>query len=272
MYDTGVAYPVATHQQVRDSLEAITAPALMKERMTARISADTMGLLLYGSRARDDYLPSSDWDVLRLSQAPHTTFSSGKISVSTYTREQLESASGSLFGTHLLRDGRIILDPNGLLAEVLSQLRPAVPEDLLATVRRYSVVLNMPANELAKHTAGLVRLGRYLLRTAIYARTMRGGEPCFSVRDLAYRFSDPALAILLASNPEVTGPPTREVLIELISRLTREIGALPTTEYKSLESLAIGFWNCDRNISALSIRAAREDGDIDYSDLPKVLL
>lgn len=240
----------------------------------SRIKNQTKGLLLYGSRARTDYQASSDFDLLRYTTSwSSPTFKVGRVSVSSYTREQLASASGTLFGTHLRRDGRILAECDSDLTQLVSEIRPANPAELLARVTAYSTILVQPDAVKAAHFAGMVRLARYLLRTAIYASAMAEGKPCFSVRQLAARFNDPRLATLLASDPEVTGPPSIGLLQELTSRLVQVIGPLPEHDYGSLEALAVGMWEADRNLAALAIRAGSEDEDsINYSDLPKVLL
>lgn len=263
----------ASAEQISDALDGLKIEPSTKGVVLKQIVFDTTGLLLYGSRARGDFLPSSDYDILRLSATSLSTFSSRRVSVSSYTPDQLRSASNTLFGTHVKRDGKIFLDPFGELAEIVSTLEPADPIGLIRTVRTYSIVLNQPHQERDRHIAGITRLARYLLRTAIYARAMLDERPCFSVRELAVRFDDPALSTLLASNPEITGPPNRQTLHELLSRLAAEIGPLPDNEFQTLDTLAVAMWDVDRNISALAIRAASEDGDeLDYSDLPKVLL
>jgi hypothetical protein len=122
----------------------------------------------------------------------------------------------------------------------------------------------------------MVRLARYLLRTSVYALAMKDGDPCFSVRQLADRFHDPQLSTLLASDPEITDSPSIHLLDDLIGRLEKIIGPLPVHDYQSLEALAIAHWENDRNLAALAIRASSEsdseEGEINYSDLPKVLL
>lgn len=240
-----------------------------------RIATKTIGLLLYGSRARKDYLETSDFDILRYTSSwDSPTFKSGRVSVSSYTREQLQGASGTLFGTHLRRDGRVLVERRGALTDVINRLEPANPASLLDRVTEYSTILVQPAYEKAEHFAGMVRLARYLLRTAIYATAMAAGEICFSVRELADRLNDPSLATLLASDPEITGPPSIALLEHLIGRLVDVIGPLPLNDYGSLEALAVAMWDTDRNLAALAIRAgSEEDQDsIDYSELPKVLL
>jgi hypothetical protein len=72
---------------------------------------------------------------------------------------------------------------------------------------------------------------------------MAEGEPCFSVRQLAERFHEPRLATLLASDPEITGPPSVELLEELTTRLICIIGPFPEHDYGSLEALAVATWD-----------------------------
>ncbi|MUL77221.1 hypothetical protein [Mycolicibacterium sp. CBMA 226] len=264
-----------TAPEITVALETLGLTVDEVGHVMSHIAAETKGLLLYGSRARDDYEASSDFDILRYTsswQSP--TFKAGRVSVSSYTREQLESASGTLFGTHLRRDGRVLLEIGDGLTQLIDGIQPADPAQLLARVIQYSTILVQPDAVKAAHFGGMVRLARYLLRTAVYASAMVDGEPCFSVRQLAKRFHEPRLATLLASDPEITGPPSVDLLEELISRLIDVVGPFPKHDYGSIEALAIATWDTDRNLATLAIRAGSEgDQDsIDYSALPKVLL
>ncbi|MFI6306761.1 hypothetical protein ACIBCH_33160 [Amycolatopsis thailandensis] len=244
-----------------------------KASLFERIAQETIGLMIYGSRARGDHIASSDFDLLRLSRFPFSTFKIDRVSVSSYSPEQLMSANRTLFGTHILRDGRIIFDPHGELARILNTLKPADPKDLLDTVRRYSIILNQPFEEKLAYTSGLVRLARYMLRTAVYAKAMIAGAPCFSVRELAERFEDPMLATLLASDPQIVEVPSIELLDELTGRLINIIGPLPINNYGSISGIAVSAWESDRNLAALAVRATSEDkATLSYTDLPKVLL
>lgn len=265
--------PVGADPGLGEWLEGLDLEHDEVSMLLERLPAGTLGLMIYGSRARGDHLPVSDFDLLRLSRAASPTFKVRRVSVSSYSVEQLRSATHTLFGTHLIRDGRILYDPTCELAKIVAELEPVEPHVLLQTVHRYSIILNQPRGERVAYRSGLTRLARYLLRTAVYARAMLGGAPCFSVRELATRFSDPSLVTLLASDPEVTGPPSMELLDELTARLVAILGPPPKNTYGSLATLAVAMWDKDRNLAALAIRAASEDEDtLDYSDLPKVLL
>lgn len=256
------------------ALATIAVPQTDITKILDIVGEKTTGLLLYGSRARGDFLPNSDFDLLRLTTAGDSpTFKVGMVSVSSYTEEQLRSASATLFGTHLRRDGRVLIECGTTLTSIVNALEPADPRQLLDRVQRYSTILNQTGSESRAHMAGLVRLARYLLRTAVYANAMMRGRPCFSVRELADLYGEPRLATLLASDPEVTGPPSYPLLEEMKGRLTAIIGPLPDHGLGSLEALAVAHWESDRNLAALAIRAADEDGEsMNYSELPKVLL
>lgn len=263
----------ASTPAIRDALDSLGLVTAVVEALTSRIMVGTVGLMLYGSRARGDFTALSDYDVLRLSRSHHPTFTAGAVSVSSYTVAQLCSASATLFGTHIARDGRILLDTDGELASIVRGLEPAEPLALLEQVRRFSTVIDLPDDEVTEHVAGVTRLARYLLRTAIYAKAMKEGRPCFSVRELSRRFNDPSLAILLASNTGLTGTPSLSTFKELQGRLLAEIGSFPAAAWVSLEQIGVEMWYLDRSVSALAIRAGSEnDVDLDYTDLPKVLL
>lgn len=239
------------------------------------LCTDSVGVMLYGSRARGDYTGTSDFDLLRLSSNRLVRATKvGRISITSYTIEQFESASGTLFGTHLKRDGRVLVDPEGTLAQMLARFDEVDPIELLNRVTRFAVILDQNEAERETHLDGMVELARYLLRTAIYSIAIREGAPCFSVRELATRYSDPDLARVLASDRDVTGAATEIELANLVGRLSRVIGGIPRNTIGNIEVIAVATRYSDPYLSALAARAASRSAGagVDYSDLPGIVL
>ena len=79
------------------------------------LPGDVEGLLIYGSQARGDAVPSSDLDLLALVADPRPSTHSGDVNISYYTRDQLSTGVGTLSGAHLKRDAKIVWDDHGHL-------------------------------------------------------------------------------------------------------------------------------------------------------------
>jgi len=228
------------------------------------------GLLLYGSLARGDNTESSDVDLLALVTLPTGSRHTERVSVSAYTFDQLSSASGTLFGMHLARDGVVVTDAEGRLSELLAGMGAPDPGHVFGRIRHLAAVLD---DEPELHLPGRVRVARYLLRTAIYVTALASGEPCFSVRELALRLGQPELVELLSSNLRVAPRPTQMVLQDLLERLDQEVNGLERNRHGSTQNLVVAEWYEDRELAALGALAlAKDDTPYDYSALPKVLL
>jgi Nucleotidyltransferase domain len=258
---------------VRAGLQAINVEDSLAEIASFLVPEDTVGLLVYGSRARGDHTPSSDLDLLVIVPRPVGSRTAPKVSVSCYTVEQLRCANGTLFGMHLARDAVAVYDPDETLGSLLASMGQPDPVALLARAKHFSAILDVTADELNLYLGGLVRLARYLLRTVIYAVAIAQGSPCFSVRELAIRFVEPELADLLSSDPSVQSPNTTATFRDLVERLSSLLGALPSNAYGSLRSLIVAEWADDRDRATLATLAiARRSDGFDYAELPKVLL
>ena len=254
-------------------LSGIGMPGRLVKAALDVVPNDAIGILVYGSRARADYVQDSDLDLLALVYEPGGSKTYGKANLSCYTPAQLCSASGTLFGMHIRRDGVVIADTNCELENLINSFEDPDPSQLLSRVRHFSAILDASTADLDLHLPGLCRLARYLLRTAIYSLALAEGQPCFSVRELAKRFAQPELVTLLSSDPDVVAEPSSGELEELRRRLRVTVGAPVPNCYRSLESLAVVEWDDDRERSTLAILAMTgECGDLDYSELPKVLL
>lgn len=264
---------IAVHSIIRVALRGAGLPSVETSAAMAALPPGIVGALLYGSRARGDTTPESDIDILVLTNTIRASDRPGPVSVATYSGELLNSASGTLFGMHLKRDGIILYDTNGKLEHILEQLDPPDPDELDARLRRYCSVLQCEPSSDSHDLSGLVRVARYLLRTAIYNSALRSGRPSFSVRDLAHRFADPTLESLLSSHAEVQGPPSKPVLMELTKRLSIILDIRIDVSSDTLQALIVRNWVNDPGLSRLAMLAL-EHGDepLDYASLPMVIL
>lgn len=258
------------HRVVMDNLVKCGVPPELAKLGLTIIPAWASGLLLYGSYARGDFIADSDVDLLALVPNMTSGGSSGLASLSCYTAEQLRSARGTLFGAHLARDGRIIWDPTGELSAALATMGSVDAVRLFSRIRHLAQVLDASEDDLATSLPGLLREAKYLLRSALYGKAIQDGDPCFSVRELAERHHDDRLATLLASRDTSAG--TREVFRDLVLRLSRAIGELPTNPHGSLDALIVNSWESDRDLATVGVMARGRPSADPYEEFEKVLL
>lgn len=243
----------------------------MATQATDLLPEEAQGLIIYGSRARGDHIATSDLDLLAVVPEMRRGFTAGSVSVSCYTRDQLATAKGTLFGAHLRRDSRVLLDPNLGLADLLEDMGDVDTDRLLERIRRFSCVLNANPDDRSRSLKGLVRQARYLLRSAMYGLAIREGEPCFSVRELAERHHDPQLVGLLASRPPADATPSE--LDTLCERLSSLLGQLPDNPHGSLDALIVNEWNSDPELVSIAVMARGHESRSDpYEEIAKVLL
>lgn len=230
------------------------------------------GLLVYGSRARGDAVPGSDLDLLGLVQSPRSSVRSNDVHLSYYTRAQLSSGVGTLFGAHLKRDGRVLLDKSGELRSALERMGSVDTGLVLSRSRYMSQLFTTPEIDLPTYLPGLLREARYLLRSCLYADAIAEGRPCFSVRELALRHDDPDLARLLASRHQEE--PSVSDYSKCRSRLELLLGPLPSSQHGSLEATIVNEWGRTGDLLSMAFMAlgASSAEFDDYAEVEKVLL
>lgn len=260
---------------VRDDLIA----ALEEVRIESDVRAEILdalpprarGIVLYGSMARGDVSDESDIDVLVVSDVPASTTATGRVNVATYDEAQFASAAGTLFGMHVARDG-ILLHDSGGVRETMQQFGLVDIDRLGERLRRLAVLLALPRDEVRAHLPGFIRHARYVLRTATYLSALRMGEPCFSVRELAARFDDPMLEMLLSSHPNVQGPDSPEIFDELHSRIRAELADIPSPQFATLADAIVGYGVVWPEVSEAALLLLNRQSSDPYSIIPRVIL
>ncbi|GEM_PF-1767021 len=252
------------------ALAALRIPDAILEDLP-EVPESVSGLIVYGSRARGDAIEGSDLDLLALVPSHQPTVNAGAVSLSFYTPAQIQSGIGTLFGAHLSRDGKVLLDHDGELTAALGRMGHVDTDRLFRRVLAMSQLFTTPQFDLPKYLPGLLRQARYLLRSSLYAQAIAIGAPCFSVREIAVRHGDADLARLLASRQD--GEATQQDYADCLSRLRALIGEFPDSVHGSLEAALVNEWGSHTDLLSMAFMAlGSAGGGSDYAEVEKILL
>ncbi|GAA4217685.1 nucleotidyltransferase domain-containing protein [Actinocatenispora rupis] len=254
---------------VRALLDMGVPPSILED--FPEVPSEVEGLMVYGSQARGDAVSGSDLDVLALVPAARPSTFAGDVNISYYTNGQLATGVGTLFGSHLKRDGKIIWDQHGRLTRAVGAMGDVDTDRLLTRAWHMCELFTSPERDLPRYLLGLLREARYLLRSCLYARAIADGNPCFSVRELAVRLDDPHLADLLASRQST--PAAAGDLKDCLLRLRAILGEFPPSRHGSLEATIVNDWGSPSDLLSMGFMALGSTGNgTDYAEVEKILL
>lgn len=253
------------------ALESKGIATAFHEEIVNALPSRAIGVLLYGSVARGDVSPESDIDLLVVADRPSRTQGIGRVNRTTYEPAQLASASGTLFGLHINRDSVVLHDAGGV-ATAISEFGPIDVPRLKLRLARLSLLLELSYSDIEENLSGLVRHARYVLRTATYLVAIEHEQPCFSVSELADRFADPELRVLLSSHSQVQGPPSMQVFFELRERVRSIVGTALKASYTSLKDAAIGYGSEWPEVGDAATLILSQEGSDSYTTIPRVIL
>lgn len=201
--------------------------AELADFVLGQIEGPYLGVLLYGSRVRGDYAEDSDIDVLQLTEEPGANYAKGLMVVQVRAKWQLalQCHDGDNYILSLIREGRILADPDGELAATLGGYLP--PTDNYARKwnefeRRNHMLGAVTREAFEDNRLGLVRATLYLLRNAaMLDYYYRHGEPCYSVRKIGEAMGRPDFAETFVgrTNPD-------NLTWELMQRARKMLGEL----------------------------------------------
>lgn len=247
---------------------ATRAQGLTQEVAAAasQIQRPPLALMLYGSYARGDADAASDIDLLQVVPQPARSYIMASATVVSYTVDQLRamSRSGSLFAWHLRTEGIVLNDSNHLLSAVLDEHPGPASDGTLRRVRQLAVVLDVPRREFDLHGPRILRTARYLLRSAIYARSLAAGETSFAIRSAAKAAGAEAYLPLVARDGAQVDWSSLE---SYRHALVHVLGApLAANRYGSLEALAVNAWDADRQLATTAVQVlSNQSGELDYA-------
>lgn len=225
-----------------------------------------LGVLLFGSAARGDATAQSDIDVLQLSTRIGS-LERGRFSVTVYQPHHLQrmAQNGSLFVLHLVREGRILADPHGYIANILSAYTPPTSySPLRETLRTTLDVLDASPAELDKNIRGFIRLALFLARTEAYIRCAEAGTPIFAMRSVARFLEDPELYDVFSTRSE--HPTDKDFFFRVRHLVERYVGARASRS-QSLELFAMNNQKNCTFAAHVANRVASDNTALPYAEI-----
>ncbi|MEU8207170.1 nucleotidyltransferase domain-containing protein [Streptosporangium sp. NPDC049046] len=173
----------------------------LMELIYPHLEGESIAVMIYGSRARGSARADSDIDVLQIVKDRPRSYSYGRINVAAYTIDHLKllAVRGSLFVHHLKNEGRIVDDPENVLADILDSFRP--PKNYSRLKRNLCLALaGTEVSDANQYATSLLRMTIYAVRSAVYIKCAELGDLTFDRDRSAEIAGFPQLADLLRTH------------------------------------------------------------------------
>jgi len=220
-----------------------------------------LAVALFGSRARGDEDPSSDVDLLMVTNegaARHASM--GNLSLSFYPLPDLHARarSGNLFLCHVLREGRPLYDPEGCFPALTSEFRLRASyagaiqhaADLAWFMVRFGS--HYPDSNLFRRRIA------WCVRTILIGRSAEAGSPTFAPKALAKLGPRPLTGRLITQKDAPQLAPAALSELQAFLRASSLPDPLPTD--RSAEDFARRFKETNNAVARHFVKWAA-DGD-----------
>jgi hypothetical protein len=241
-------------------------PANLRHEVAASLRGQSLGVMLYGSQARRSAQMDSDVDVLQLVISGSGTYKNGRVAVTAYTPAHLHqmASQGSLFILHLIVDGIVVSDPRAILRRALdAYVPPASYDSLRSSLREAAAALLNRDADLDEHREQIGRLGIYLLRTELYARSAALGNPVFDAERAAGSEDSDLLRVLKMRRVERLNEPDVSAIQAKLSDIFQVV---PRDELLSDAAVRLALVN--PHAAGLIAQALSQSMTMDYNAFP----
>lgn len=168
----------------------------IEEFIEKEIDTPVTGIVLYGSRARQDATPSSDTDVLVVTPDEAGKHYGQQLSIVSYTEGELTDVfeRGTLMGDHLKRESKIIYDPSNRVETLYGLYVEPNHSRIREEIQGARTLLGVSRDEFEQHPYNFLYLARYICRVSA---TLLHREVCgtynYSYRSVAATLGIPEL-------------------------------------------------------------------------------
>lgn len=199
-----------------------------------------LSLALYGSRARGDYLDSSDTDLFAVTDdEKYKMIINGETNIACYPVDLAVSraSSGDLFFMHIANEAVCLYDMQGHFDEIKRSFKykPTYSEEIKnASELGYGLLANQDGvHDFSTYNKRIV----WCIRTVLIARSAENRNPKFSAKDLSEMFGDSRIEDVIGiKDSNRFESSVYSIVVEMLVKFGGEISADMPNRYSELIS------------------------------------